>query len=466
LDRIQLSEQPKHNLGIEIHGQQLAYVIYTSGSTGRPKGVMIEHGNVYSFIRWCQAEFASSDFGTIYASTSICFDLSVYEIFYPLTIGKQIRILENGLQISKFLPEDTKVLTNTVPVVIDNLLKERVDISNVSVINMAGEPIPLHIVQSLDTEGIEVRNLYGPTEDTTYSTVYRIKKDSPILIGKPIANTQIYIVTENTQLAPIGVVGEIFIGGAGVARGYLNREELTAQKFVRNHFSKEEGGRLYKTGDLGRWLPDGNVEYLGRVDDQVKIRGYRIELEEVATVIRESGLVKDAAVLMKEKTPGIKQLVGYVVAEEAFDLQSFKLHLQNKLPDFMIPAAWVQLNHIPLTSNGKVDKKALPNPDVSEHLSNQYASPENETEHKLAEIWGDLLGMEKVGVNNNFFELGGDSLMIMRLRSQIHLKLKVELEIRDLFQYSTIRELTKFLSVQPGNNQKQAIPEEFDLLVI
>ena len=308
-----ISQHNPDNLRVPIQSNQLAYIIYTSGSTGKPKGTMIEHRNAYDFIRWCQQEFAASRFDIVYAGTSICFDLSVYEIFYTLSVGKPIRILENGLFIDRYLPEDTNVLTNSVPTIVQHLLKEGTDLSNISVMNMAGEPIPFHVHHSLDADKIEIRNLYGPTEDTTYSTVYRLRNGGPILIGHPISNTQVYIVNKEIQLVPLGVTGEICIAGRGLARGYLNKPELTAEKFISNPFSKEQGARLYRTGDLGRWLPDGNIEYQGRLDDQVKVRGYRIELGEVETVLHQCDLVSDAVVLAREDKSGAKQLVAYVV---------------------------------------------------------------------------------------------------------------------------------------------------------
>ena len=236
----QIAKEQSSNLQTHISPGHLAYVIYTSGSTGKPKGVMIEHQSTYSFISWCRDEFSSSHFDIAYACTSICFDLSVFELFYPLSIGKPIRIVENGLAIIKYLSEDSFVLLNTVPSVIENLLSEKTDLSRISVINMAGEPIPLRVLEGLDTTNTEVRNLYGPTEDTTYSTIYRLEKEKPILIGKPISNTQIYILSlsENRELSPIGLIGEICIGGAGLARGYLNRPELTNEKFIKDTFSK------------------------------------------------------------------------------------------------------------------------------------------------------------------------------------------------------------------------------------
>jgi len=308
-----IDRQPKHNPQTAIRTDQLAYVIYTSGSTGKPKGVMIEHKNAASFIYWCQQEFASSPFDIVYASTSICFDLSIYEIFYPLSIGKKIRVIENGLYIGKYLKKDRNVLTNTVPSVVQSLLKDGTDLRNISVMNMAGEPIPLAVQHSLNADQIEVRNLYGPTEDTTYSTVYRLQNGEKVLIGKPIANTQVYITNHRMELVPVGVAGEVCIAGAGLARGYLNRSELTAEKFISNPFSTDSESRLYKTGDLGRWLPDGNIEYLGRLDHQVKIRGYRIELGEIETVLQQCELVNEAVVLTRNENEGPKRLVSYIV---------------------------------------------------------------------------------------------------------------------------------------------------------
>jgi len=308
-----ISKQPFSNLQLTIAPHQLAYVIYTSGSTGKPKGVMLQHSNLSAFICWCRGEFASSRFEIVYASTSICFDISLFEIFFTLTTGKPIRIIENGLHIGRYLAGDSQVLINTVPVVIENLLNEETDLSHVSVINMAGEPVPWKVQQSLNTESIETRNLYGPTEDTVYSTVYRLKNGAPILIGKPINNTRIYIISKEHQLCSIGVAGEICIAGAGLARGYLNRAELTAEKFIADPFSDDPNQRIYKTGDLGKWLPDGNIDYLGRIDQQVKIRGYRIELGEIETGLQQSGLVQQAAVLVKKDKENQSRLVSYYI---------------------------------------------------------------------------------------------------------------------------------------------------------
>ncbi|MEO7767837.1 MAG: amino acid adenylation domain-containing protein, partial [Ferruginibacter sp.] len=449
-DRALIGKEPSSNLSVAVPEDQLAYIIYTSGSTGRPKGVMIEHRNVYSFICWCVREFSLSDFEVVYASTSMCFDLSVFEFFFPLATGKRIRIMESGLDISKYLSADKKVMLNSVPVVVENLLREGTPLDNVTVINMAGEPIPLYVQQGLNNSGIELRNLYGPTEDTTYSTVYRIQTGKPVLIGKPIANTTIYILNAEHALAPMGVPGEIFIAGAGLARGYLNREDLTAERFIANPF--EARSRMYRTGDLGRWLPDGNIDYLGRLDDQVKIRGYRIELGEIETILQQSGLVTQSVVMATADKTGSKQLVGYAVAtEQGFDKEAVIEYLTGRLPGYMVPFTWIELKSLPLTPNGKIDKKALPAPEMDLAKIIHYEAPRNKVETELAAIWQRLLNIEKAGIHNNFFELGGHSLLAMRLISAIRREMNVELAIKDLFVNPTIAALAQHLQSQ--NNE-------------
>jgi amino acid adenylation domain-containing protein len=464
----QIEKEKDGNPQINITPGQLAYVIYTSGSTGRPKGVMIEHKNASSFIAWCQQEFASDNFNLVYAVTSICFDLSVFELFYPLSMGKPVRILENGLAIGNYLGQDSAVLVNTVPSVIEHLINEKTDLSKASVINMAGEPIPQRILERLDTTHTKVRNLYGPTEDTTYSTISVLEKGKLITIGKPISNTQIYILSPGKELSPIGVAGEICIGGAGLARGYLNRADLTAEKFVKNPFNKNKqaGARLYKTGDLGRWLPDGSIEYLGRMDDQVKVRGYRIELGEIENVLNESELVNQGVVLARGEG-GNKRLIGYVVPQGTFDKQGIQNYLSTKLPEYMVPALWVELEKLPLTPNGKIDKKALPDPELTDRAA-EYIAPRNETEEKLAEIWQELLGLERIGINDNFFELGGHSLLAMRAVSLIRRDLLVSIPIHMLFRFTSISDLSKYLELELKtiSDLEEKNTDEFDIVDI
>jgi amino acid adenylation domain-containing protein/FkbH-like protein len=427
----------------------LAYIIYTSGSTGNPKGVMIEHQNVYSFLCWCVQEFSSSKFDLVYASTSICFDLSVFEIFYPLISGKRIRLMENGLHIGKYLPGDSMVLTNSVPGVVQSLILLGSNYTDkISVFNIAGEPIPPNLLKGLDLAKKEVRNLYGPTEDTTYSTVFKLSKNKPILIGKPIANTYIRILNQSNSIMPLGVMGEICIGGSGLARGYKNLPEQTEKKFIEDPYGKTPKDRLYKTGDLGRWLEDGNIEYLGRIDDQVKIRGYRIEPAEIESILLQSDLVSQAIILAKDDKEGNKRLVGYVVAKNEFDREAIISYLSDKLPNYMVPALWVEMVAMPLTPNGKVDKKALPEPDSLALVSNAYEAPGNELEAKLVLIWEKILKLDKVGVNDNFFELGGHSLNAIQLTSRLHKLLNIKTDISMIFKYPSIKKLAQALVLE------------------
>jgi amino acid adenylation domain-containing protein/non-ribosomal peptide synthase protein (TIGR01720 family) len=442
----EISIESTENPLINIKSENLAFVIYTSGSTGQPKGVMVEHGNIYSFISWCHEEFSAEKFDVSYAVTSICFDLSVFELFYPLTVGKRIRILESGLYIGKYLHKDKKVMLNSVPSVVENLLREGTDLTSVKVMNMAGEPISTYVQQKIDTQRTEIRNLYGPTEDTTYSTVFRIESGKPVYIGKPISNTQVWISNPAGKLVPAGVAGEICLGGSGIARGYLNLPELTNERFIEDPFSKDKGARLYKTGDLGRWLPDGNIEYLGRIDDQVKIRGFRIELGEIDATIQKSEQVKKSIVVAKKDENGVKRLIAYVVPNDNYSKEKIQVYLKTKLPDFMIPRGWVELEELPLTPNGKIDKRALPDPDISQQLKHQYVAPRNQSEQILAEIWKELLDLQHIGIHDNFFEFGGHSLLAMRVISAIRKQMDQELAVSELFTHPTIAELSDYLS--------------------
>lgn len=452
-DPFPLYQLPVRNLPATIRSNQLAYVMYTSGSTGKPKGVMLEHGNLYSFICWCRREFSSGRFDMVYASTSLCFDLSVFEIFYPLSTGKLVRIIESGLHTGMYLQKDARVLLNTVPAVVHYLLQSGTDLSNISVLNMAGEPIPLYVQQRIDTEAIEVRNLYGPTECTTYSTVYRLTENKPVLIGKPIANTAVYIL-RNGNLVPVGVPGEICIGGAGVARGYVSAA-LTKERFVHNPFDKSGASRLYRTGDMGRWLADGNIEYLGRIDDQVKIMGFRIEPGEIEAVLQQCELVEQAVVLARADKQSARRLVGYVVPNGRFNKEGIVSYLKNKLPAYMIPALWVEMSSLPVTANGKIDKKALPDPDPGLLVQNTYVPPGNETEQVLAEIWQQLLNMERIGIHDNFFELGGHSLMVIKLVAMIKKEFGRVIPIPVIFKLSTIEALGSYLDWENDLQQEE-----------
>jgi acyl carrier protein len=286
------------------------------------------------------------------------------------------------------------------------------------------------------------------------------------LIGQAISNTQVYIVDKAGSLVPPGVPGEICLAGAGLARGYLNQPALTGEKFIANPFSHHAGDRLYKTGDLGKWLPDGNIAYLGRLDDQVKIRGFRIELGEIESAISETGLVNQCVVLAREGKSGSKRLVAYIVPGDGFNKQELVSLLEKRLPGYMVPDSWLELEKMPLTPNGKINKKALPDADAAELLQRSYVAPRNDLERTLADIWQDLLKVERVGIHDNFFELGGHSLLVMRMVSAIQKKLLVSIPINLLFQFTTIDGLSKFLEIEMTPEQPEDESVVFDQIII
>ena len=312
----------------------------------------------------------------------------------------------------------------------------------------SGEALPYDLQERFfERLDAELHNLYGPTEaavDVTYWACQRKSGRRIVPIGRPVANTQIYILDPQLQPVPIGVLGELHIGGVQVARGYLNRPELTTEKFIPDPFSQELGARLYKSGDLARYLLDGNIEFLGRIDHQVKIRGFRIELGEIEVVLGQHPAVREALVLAREDVPNQKQLVAYIVpaSEQEPTTNELRNFLKGKLPDYMLPSAFIMLHTFPLTPNGKVDRRALPAPDQSRlELAGALVAPRTSTERALAEIWAKVLGVERIGVNDNFFELGGHSLLATQVMSRIYDALQVELPLRSLFEAPTVAEL-------------------------
>ncbi|MDQ6762814.1 MAG: amino acid adenylation domain-containing protein, partial [Bacteroidota bacterium] len=463
--------ESEENLKPNILSTQLAYVIYTSGSTGKPKGVMIEHRSVVNLLKSISDKVDFKNNSVFLSVTTYSFDISYLELYMPLINGGKLVIAPretamNGFKLSAalsyYLPTHVQATPSTWQMLLDSEWENREGIK----ILIGGEAIKDDIKEQLTGLG-NVYNLYGPTETTIWSAFKKLEKGEKVLIGQPIANTRIQIVNPETQLVPVGVIGEICIGGAGLARGYLNREELTFEKFIKNPYSTEQESKIYKTGDLGRWSSDGNIECLGRIDDQVKIRGFRIELGEIETLLLQNNLVRQAVVLAKEDKLGNKRLVGYIVPRGDLDKEAINSYLQGKLPSYMIPVIWVQLDSLPLTPNGKIDKKALADPDMSELLNKEYVAPQTDLEIRIARIWQELLGIERIGVNDNFFELGGHSILAMKLLTAIHKELEIDiLLIKDIFQFSTISELSKYLEIQLNTNSLEQDSTEYELMTI
>ncbi len=437
---VAIASQPATNPSSPVTSQHLAYVLYTSGSTGQPKGVAIEHQSPVALVAWSHQVFTSEEVSGVLASTSICFDLSVFELFMTLSRGGTVILADNALHLPTLPHAEAVTLINTVPSAMTELVRSGEVPANVRVVNLAGEPLKNELVQRVYASGAveKVFNLYGPSEDTTYSTWDLIAKGATAepTIGRPVSNTQAYIVDRHLSPVPVGTPGELYLGGAGLARGYYHREELTRERFVANPFG---AGRLYRTGDLVRWLSDGRMEFLGRMDNQVKIRGFRIELGEIEVTLAEHPEVREAVVIAREDQPGDQRLVAYVVGTPAACELPLAAFLRQKLPDYMVPAVFVHLDALPLTPNGKVDRRALPAPDASTlGLATRYVPPRNPAEAALAAIWAEILDVEQIGVHDNFFELGGHSLLATRVISRIRAAFAVALPLRSLFQEPTV----------------------------
>ncbi len=446
---VALSQQSIENPKCNVQSENLAYIIYTSGSTGRPKGVAIEHRNTVAFIDWAIGFFTSEQLQGVLASTSICFDLSVFELFVTLSCGGKVILATDALELPNLKTKDEVTLINTVPSAVESLFYTNGIPKSVRTINLAGEPLQNALVQKLyQLDHIEqVFNLYGPSEDTTYSTVALIPKGNHDIpsIGRPIANTQIYLLDSQLKPVPEGSEGEIYIGGAGLARGYLNRPDLTSEKFIADPFNFEPGSRLYKTGDLAICLPDSNLKFLGRIDHQVKIRGFRIELGEIESVLNQHPAVRQAVLLVREVTSTDQRLVAYVVrksisesAHQNFVIRELRNFLAQKLPEFMMPSAFVLLEELPLTLNGKLDRRALPIPRWTPIEESLYVAPHTVIETQIANIWCQLLDVKQIGIHDNFYELGGYSLLAIRLVMQINEAFQEKVVLEHLLENPTI----------------------------
>jgi len=444
-----LGEHPAEDLNPGVTERNLAYIIYTSGSTGKPKGVAIEHRSTVGLIHWANELFEDDEVRGTLAATSICFDLSVFEMFVPLSRGGTVLLAENALALPELKARDSVTLVNTVPSAMTELLRAGGLPASVSVVNLAGEPLKPSLVDVIYRQpGVrKVYDLYGPSEDTTYSTCALRKPNAPYTVGRPIANTKAYILDPKMQPVPVGVPGELYLGGLGLAREYLNRPELTAERFVANPFGNGDGSRLYRTGDRARYLPDGNIEYLGRLDYQVKIRGYRIELGEIESVLLTHSQVEEVVVTSAENRNGDKALHAYVASSNgAVSPRALREHLRKQLPDYMVPSTFTVLDELPHTPNGKIDRKALPEPGRERSDGGPaYEPPRGEMEEQLASWWCSLLGIERVGRHDDFFDVGGHSLLAVRLFLQIEKQYGKHLPLATLLEAPTIQRLADII---------------------
>ncbi|HYN89366.1 MAG TPA: amino acid adenylation domain-containing protein, partial [Ardenticatenaceae bacterium] len=430
--------------------------MYTSGSTGRPKGVMVTHAALVNHMLWMRDSAGLTPVDRVLQRTSLSFDAAGWEIHGSLASGGSIVLsspvhqsdllaqlsagVEHGINIMQLVPTALRALVaaNVFPT-----------IRHLSKLYCGGEPLPADLQREFYAQsGATLYNLYGPTEAAIDVTWWRCERESAysvIPIGRPIANARIYLLDGRGLPVPVGVPGELFIGGTGLARGYLHRPELTAERFVPDPFSDNPEARLYRTGDLARYLPDGNIEYLGRIDHQVKIRGFRIELGEIEAVLASHPAVRESLVLAREDVRGEKRLVGYVVASAGarpVSTTELREHLGTQLPDYMLPSAFVWLDALPLTPNGKVDRRALPAPDQERpDLADTYVAPRTPEEAALAEIWRTVLGVERVGVYDNFFELGGDSILSIQVVARARRIIGLRITPHQFFESQTIAAL-------------------------
>ncbi|MBR8840829.1 MAG: amino acid adenylation domain-containing protein, partial [Stigonema ocellatum SAG 48.90 = DSM 106950] len=471
-DWLLISSQSESNPVSGVKSSDLAYVIYTSGSTGMPKGTMILHQGVVNYLNWCTKAYTVSEGTGAPVQSSIAFDATITSLFSPLLVGQKVLLLPQKQEIealSAVLSSQSDFsLVKLTPAHLEllaQLLSAQIAAKSTKALVIGGEAL---LGKSLSfwhkyAPNTRLFNEYGPTETVVGCCVYEVTQTTSlsqaIPIGRPIANTQLYILDQFGQPVPVGVRGELYIGGVGVARGYLNRPDLTAEKFILNPFQHSSAGdRLYKTGDIARYLKDGNIEYLGRIDNQVKIRGFRIELGEIEVVLAQHPQVRETTVIAREDEPGNKRLVAYVVpSHEAPTTSELRHFLLEWLPDYMVPHVFVMLPALPLTPNGKVDRRYLPIPEPSQrNLAAKFVPPRIPSEEILATIWSQVLGREQVGIHDNFFELGGDSILSIQIIARAH-QAGLQLTLTQLFQYKTIAELAAFSGTSVSVQAQQGV---------
>ena len=441
------------NLGMINQPNSLIYLMYTSGTTGRPKGVMVKHRGVVNLTTFYDSMFCFKENSRIVHMANVAFDGAVFEIFPPLIYGATIFILEKEKALDRnefhqFIRLHEIQIAQFVPMILKELLAYDPKFDSLDKVVVAGDQLDDGLKDEILSKGYQLTNHYGPTE-TTVDAIVAICTKEKSTIGKPIANTRVYILDSYGNPVPIHVVGEIYVAGEGVAKGYINKPELTAEKFMGNPFISED--RMYRTGDLARWLPDGNIEFLGRIDHQVKIRGFRIELTEIESRILRHEVVQEAIVLAREDTLGDKYLCAYIVSEEEIPINGLKKHISEGLPHYMIPSHFVRLKRMPLTSTGKVDRKALPEP-MGGVQKKDYVAPRNSMEEALAQIWSEILSNEKVGIYDDFFDLGGHSLKAVMAISKMNSELEITIPLAELYENPNIAYIGEYIKSIKGDN--------------
>jgi len=466
-----IAQANRANPASRAQPHHLAYVIYTSGSTGKPKGVMISHRAICNRIVWMQTCLPLTQEDRVLQKTPFSFDASIWEFYAPLLAGAQLIMAQPGGHrdseyLIKTIIDSGITVLQLVPSLLRVLLEKREfeHCKSLKRVFCGGEELPIDLQRSFFSRmSSHLYNLYGPTESAIDATMWACKPEDTrdrVPIGRPIANTQIYILDQFLHPLPIGVAGELHIGGVGLARGYLNQPELTAKKFIAHPFSSEVDARLYKSGDAARYLPDGSIEFLGRLDHQEKIRGFRIELGEIEVVLRQHLGVQEAVVVAWENRLDDKRLVAYIVPDQgqAIGVSDLRSHVMKQLPTYMVPSAFVLLETLPLTPNGKVDRRALPKVEgLRAELETAFVAPQAESERAIAAIWQEVLGIKNVGIHDNFFDLGGNSLLLAQVNSKLQTMLKRDIALLELFEYPTVSSLVEHLN---AGQSAASSPEE------